>query len=66
VSWGGFRVPHPLDVDIRQLPHDTHHLDAGGGLREFYVGSCPDGCGLVAWAEDMLPFNARRHAKPDQ
>ena len=51
-------VPHPLDVDIRHLSCTTLHLSGAGRDVAVYVASCPDGCGLVAWTDSMLPFTA--------
>jgi hypothetical protein len=50
--------PHPLEVDIRQIPFDTLRISAGGSAIAVYVAACPDGCGLVAWTDTTLPFNA--------
>lgn len=50
--------PHPLDVDIRRLPRKVLQVEAGGSSIEAFVAECPDGCGVVAWTDLMLPFNA--------
>lgn len=50
--------PHPLDIDIRRIPHQTRHLSAGGRDVKAYIADCPDGCGVVAWTDTMLPFTA--------
>jgi hypothetical protein len=56
-------LPYPLDVHIRETPHEVLHVSAGARDVTVCVAECPDGCGqLVAWTETILPFNA---ATPD-
>lgn len=65
--WAGLRhepgllpgLPHPLDVHVRETPHEVQHVSTGGGDITVCVGECPDGCGqLIAWTDTILPFNA--------
>lgn len=56
-------VPHPLDVDISVLPVEIVQVQAGGRSVRAYLASCPDGCGVLAWTDQILPFNA---ASPDE
>ena len=51
-------VPHPLDVNIRALHPAVLRGSDGYREIEIRVAACPDGCGLVAWTDTMLPFNA--------
>jgi hypothetical protein len=54
--WGGWRPPHPLDVNVRQIPHQTVSLSVEGRVTEFYAARCPAGHGLVVWSDYHLPF----------
>ena len=54
--WGGWQPPHPLDVNLRQIPHQTVHLSVQGKDIAFCAAFCPDGHGLVVWSDYHLPF----------
>lgn len=52
-------VPHPLDVDVSILPlTEIVQVQAGNRSVRAYLTSCPDGCGVLAWTDQILPFNA--------